>query len=117
MQIEIKIANEATSGKNYITYAPVRGTARLSQADDANAVNVTLSNNVATTGGQLEFATARNLPRTATLNLTLPANGNAVEFFVAGVLEKPSLADGDAVIKVARTGTQPAVATKPLMVR
>lgn len=119
MQIEIKIANEDTTGKNYITWALVRATARLSQADDANPVNVTLSNNNPQQGGQVEFATTRTNPRAATLNLLLPANGNVVEFFVAGVVGRPSVADGDAVIKVARasTGTQPAIATKALMVR
>ena len=117
MQLEIKIDNPDAAGHNYITWAPVRGTVRLSQADDANPVNVTLSNNVTTAGGQLEFATVRTQVRSATLNLSLPANGNAVEFWVAGVFGKPSVAESDAVIKVARTGTQAALVTKALMVR
>jgi tyrosinase len=117
MQVELEIANESQDGKNYLTWAPVRGTVRVSQADDDNPVHVTLSNSNTAQGGQLEFALTRGQQRAAELPMSLPADGAPVEFYVAGVVGKPSSADGDAAVAVTREGTSTVLTTKAVMVR
>ena len=115
MQIDLTIANQDAAGRNYLTWTPVKGEARLLEADDP--ISVTLSNDNPQVGGQLEFATGRDQARAPSLDLVLPADGSPVEFWVAGVVGKPSSADGDAVIRVVRTGEAAALTSKAVMVR
>lgn len=117
MRTEITIDHEDAAGRNYLTWAQVRATIRLLEPEDSEPVDVELGNDDPTQGGQLEFGLARDQPRAATLNLTLPADGSEVEFFVAGTLGKPSSADGDAVIRSAVAGTGDVLSTKAVMVR
>jgi tyrosinase len=117
MRTEITIANEDAAGKNYLTWAPSRATIKLLEPDSANPVDVVLSNDDASQGGQLEFGLARNQPLEATLDLTLPADGSEVEFFVAGAFGSPSNAEGDAVVRSAEPGAAAALSTKAVMVR
>ncbi|HYZ79573.1 MAG TPA: tyrosinase family protein [Gaiellaceae bacterium] len=117
MRTEINIAGEDAAGRNYLTWAPVRATIKLLEPEGVDPVEVVLGNDDAAHGGQLEFATARNQPRAATLNLTLPADGSEVEFFVAGEFPKPSSADGDAVVEAAHAGTGVPLSTTAVMVR
>jgi tyrosinase len=120
MQIEVTIANEDAAGRNYLTWAPVRGALRcldLPGPDGGDPVTVTLSNDDPGVGGQLEFAAARDEVRAAALDLVVPADGTPVEFWVAGVVGKPSSADEDAVLRVAEAGAPDAVASKAVMVR
>jgi tyrosinase len=120
MQIDITIANEDAAGRNYLTWAPVQGTVRLPEVDGgdgADPVMVTLSNDKPEVGGQLEFAAARDQPRSASLDVVLPPDGTPVDFWVAGVVGKASSADGDAVIRVAKAGEAEALTSKAVMVR
>lgn len=125
MRIDITIANEGTAGRNHLTWAPVKGTVRLLDVGGAeggdeehgeDSVTVTLRNDDPQVGGQLEFA-ERDHTRSASLDLVLPPDGTPVDFWVAGVVGKPSSADGDAVIRVAKAGAAEALASKAVMVR
>ena len=49
--------------------------------------------------GGLVFDTVRSSQGASSLALTLPADGSAVPFFVAGEFQKPSSAFGDAVVQ------------------
>jgi len=117
MRTEINISSKDAAGRTYLTWAPVRATIKLLEPASADPVRVVLSNNDSSRGGQLEFGTARD--RLApTLNLTLPANGAEIAFFVAGDFPKSSSADGDAVIKSALAGAaRGALSTTSVMVR
>jgi hypothetical protein len=120
MQVDITIANEDAAGRNYLTWAPVQDAVRLLDVDGedgADPVNVTLSNDDTQVGGQLEFAATRDQARAPSLDLMLPTDGTPMEFWVAGVVGKPSSADGDAAIRVARTGEAEALTSKAVMVR
>jgi tyrosinase len=120
MQIDIAIANADPAGRNYLTWAPVPGRVRLvdgDSPDSSDPVAVTLSNDDTEAGGQLEFSTARDEARAASLDLVLPSDGTPVDFWVAGVVGKPSTVDGDAVIRVAGTDQPEALASKEVMVR
>src|SRR5215211_5170838 len=120
MQIAMAIAREDAAGRNYLTWAPVQGTVRLldvDAGDRVDPVSVTLTNDNPEVGGQLEFAPARDQNRSASLDLVLPPDGSPVDFWVAGVVGKPSSADGDAVIRVAEAGAVEALVSKPVMVR
>ena len=118
MRIDITIANEDAAGRNYLTWAPVKGAVRLVDGDGGqDPVTVTLGNDNPQVGGQLEFAAERDQTRSAALEVVLPPDGTPVEFFVAGVVGKPSSADLDAVIRVARADTAEPLASKAVMVR
>ena len=117
MRTEITIAHEDADGRNYLTWAPVRATVRLLEPDSEDPVAVTLANEDPAAGGQLEFGTDRDQELAGTLELTLPADGSEVEFFVAGEFAKPSSADGDAVIQVRPAANGSVLSTKPVMVR
>jgi tyrosinase len=126
MRIDITVANEGAAGRNYLTWAPVKGTVRLLDGGGAEGrheghgedpVTVTLSNDNPQVGGQLEFAAARDQTRSASLDLVLSPDGTPVDFWVAGVVGKPSSADGDAVIRVAKAGAPEALRSKAVMVR
>ena len=115
MRTEIKISNENAAGRSYLTWAPVRATVKALELTSNAPVAVVLGNEDRTRGGQLAFGKTRQGALGPTLSLTLPANGSAVEFFVAGEFGKPSGADGDAVI-VSKAGTT-VLSRKPVMVR
>lgn len=117
MRTEINISNEDSAGKNYLTWAPVRATVKLLDTESTDPVDVVLNNQDRSSGGQLEFGTARNQNLGATLNLTLPPDGSEVEFFVAGEFSRASSADGDAVLKSALPGSADTLSTKAVMVR
>lgn len=119
MRVEIAIANASAAGRNYLTWAPVRATLRLLDAppNGGEPVAVTIRNQNPQAGGQVEFALSRGDRRTAALDLKLPTDSSPVEFFVAGVLGRPSSADGDAVLQVTRAGTAQPLATRRVMVR
>ena len=117
MRTEIIISNQDRAGRAYLTWAPVSATIRLLEPDSAAPVGVVLSNRDPARGGQLEFGTSRSAPLKPTLNLTLPASGTPVTFFVAGDFPKASSADGDAIMKSAAASTARELSTKAVMVR
>lgn len=121
MQIDITIANEDAARRNYLTWAPTEGTVRLVDGHGghrADAVPVRLSSDDTEGGGRLEFAGARDQARAESLDLVLPLDGAAVDFWVAGVFGKASSADGDAVLRAVEVGKAEGLSTsKPVMVR
>src|SRR5687768_4476971 len=100
MRVEIVIANANAAGRNYLTWAPVRTRLRLFDATPGQPVAVTVRNQNPQADGQLEFALSHGDRRTSTLDLKLPTDSSPVEFFLAGVLGRPSRADADAVLQV-----------------
>jgi hypothetical protein len=105
------------AGRNYLIWTPVKARVRLLDVEGTDAVTVTLRNDNTQVGGQLEFAATSDQVRAPSLDLVLPSDGTPVEFWVAGVMGKPSSADGDAVIRVARTGAAETLTSKAVMVR
>jgi tyrosinase len=121
MKTEIKIegtGGAGGAGASYIGWAPVRASIRLVEADGAvNPVPVELRNQNPAQGGQVVFLNAIPGVGQNTLQLTLPVNGTAVNFFVAGNFNRPSLADRDAIIRVVRVNPTVMLSTTRLMVR
>jgi tyrosinase len=116
MEIELLINNSADSRARYVTWAPSPCTIRLTDiAGLTEAADVTLRSKSADSGGSVEFYASLTESPVAELPLTLPLNGDPVDFFVAGIFGRPSLADGDVAIEV-NAGAEP-VTEIPLMVR
>jgi tyrosinase len=116
MNVEIRVETTDAAGRTFLTWSPVKASARLIDAGgSAGPVAITLRNGGVAGGGRVVFDTVRSDDDKETLALSLPANGAAVEFWVAGEFQHPSLAYGDAVIE-AVAGTN-VVGKRPLMVR
>lgn len=115
MPIEIAINDSLDPKARYISYAPSR--CRIRQTPAAAALTVTLSSRSASPGGgQAVFYATRAVggQPTSTLALTLPANGTAVEFGLAGRPGSPSVDDLDCLLVATAPGES---LTVPLMVR
>jgi len=78
---------------------------------------VVLSNQNTSTGGQVVFSSTADGSFDDTLTLTLPVDGSAVDFFVAGKFGSPSIADKDACIQAADSTGATVYSTTQLMVR
>jgi tyrosinase len=117
MRVEIDIDNANDAGENYLTWAPVHATVRVVEPDGDDPVDVVLGNQDTTQGGQLEFSIQREDARAPTLSLTLPADGSAVEFHVAGDYPHASSENRDAVLTVSAAQDEATLTTKPVMVR
>jgi tyrosinase len=115
MRADITIAHVDADGRNYLTWAPVRATISLVDAEGEDPVEVTLTNDDPDNGGRLEFGLDRDQSLAPTLVLALATDGTPAEFYVAGDFPQASTADGDAVLKAAAAGET--LATKPVMVR
>ena len=102
--VEVEIRQTPTQSDDYVdnTTAPAR--ARITNANDWNDIQdtpVRLSNVSDLPGGKLLFgATPATTPTLSELALTLPRNGNWVEFSVAGVPGQTSARDKDAMVEV-----------------
>ena len=79
-------------------------------------VQVTLRNAGLPNGGKVLFDTKRSDSGSAELRLTLPIDGGAVEFWVAGEFQHPSSDYGDAAIEVVDAASI-SVGRRELMVR
>jgi len=109
---------------DYVAWRPVRATVRLA-ASSGSPMNVTLRNMTpAPGGGRLVFGADPELtpgvqppPMLSTLNLSLPADGSSVTFWVAGEFGRPSANDKDAVLEVIRAGTAQVLGREGMMVR
>ena len=91
MAIEIKINDSQDAKSRYITYAP--SPCQIRQTPAATALTVTLSSRAASAGGgEAVFYASRTVGATptATLSVTLPANGSWVDFGLGGRPGKPS---------------------------
>ena len=115
MAVDIAIERPDHAGNTYLTWSPRRATVRGQSA--GGPVAVTVANAAGGTGGQVEFAAGPTKPRTATIDLVLPADGTPVELWVAGQIGRPSLADQDATIEVRPAAGGAALASTTAMVR
>lgn len=117
LSIVIAVRNSDQTDDDYVTWAPARCTIRIqSGAPNGQDISVTLTNDdpgITPTAGDLKFAKDVDPGKTATddsVQLTLPADGTPVEFFIAGIkhsrLTDQSLTSNgrDAVIIVRRGG-------------
>ena len=115
MPIEIKINNSLNPNARYITYSP--SPCQVRQTPAGSAVTVKLTSKAAHAGGGVAVFYANRAvgaQPTATLTVTLPANGTWVDFGLAGKQGKPSVDDLDCLLTATGGGT---TLTVPLMVR
>jgi tyrosinase len=115
MPIEIKINNSLDPSARYITFAP--SPCQIRQTPAANALTVKLTSKAASAGGGVAVFYAKRVlgaQPTATLNVTLPANGAWVDFGLGGKQGTPSIADRDCLLIATGGGSS---VTVPLMVR
>ena len=117
MPIEIKINNSLNPNARYITYSP--SPCQIRQTPAGSALTVTLKSKAAHSGGGVAVFYANRAvgaQPTATLTVTLPANGTWVDFGLAGKQGKPSVDDLDCLLTATATGGGASL-TVPLMVR
>jgi len=124
--VEVQINNSAATIDDYIAWAPTRSRVRvLAPTFTTGTVDVTLRNMDPQTGGQVLFAYPSEITPSTTatrsdLPLSLPRNGNWVDFYIAGKFGRPSIRDKDAVIEAKENrlgGDGIVLARKALMVR
>src|SRR3954452_17427021 len=113
MTVIIDIPGADAKGQVFLTWSPIKATAKL--GGGAAATDVVLSN--AGTRGALVFDTARSDKGNPSLTLSLPGNGQPVSFWVAGQFGKPSSAYGDAVVQATDKASGAVLGTKAMMVR
>ena len=115
MNVELTIPGSDAMGRNSLTWTPVEAQARIVDATGSAALAITLQS--AGSGGRLRFATTRTHLSTPTLQLSLPASGEPVRFFIAGEFGRPSIALGDAVIEARGSGNLGVLGRKRVTVR
>src|SRR5438270_6669384 len=116
MPVVIDMPGADGQGRGFLTWAPVEATARFVDGPgNGAAVDVTLRN--AGTDGRLAFAPNRTHQGSPTLDLSLPADGTPVKFWVAGAFQQPSTAIDDAVVEAAGSGSAGVLGRKAAMVR
>ncbi|MEA2760381.1 MAG: tyrosinase [Methylobacteriaceae bacterium] len=115
MTVQIEIPGTDPQGRVFLTWAPVRATARWDGASTSGSLDIVLRS--AGTGGGLVFNNVRSDQNLPTLNLTLPTDGTKVPFWIAGEFQKPSAAYGDAVVQATANGGGGVVGSKSVMVR
>ena len=116
MRVDIQIPTTDPQGRTFLTWVPVKATARLADTSGAsNLARVTVQNGGANGGGRIAFDTVRSDAGAPQLELQLPTDGTPVEFWVAGEFQHPSSAYGDAAIDVMASGAP--VGRSELMVR
>jgi tyrosinase len=115
MNVQIDITGADQQGRVFLTWAPVRATARLVGGTAGASVDVVLSS--AGTGGGLVLDTTRSDHGAASLTLSLPGDGQPVSFWIAGEFQKPSSAYGDAVVQATDKSTGNSLGSKAVMVR
>jgi tyrosinase len=115
MNVEINIPSTDEQGRVFLTWVPVKATARVVDGPGGGGpVAITLRS--AGTGGGLVFDTARSDNGTGTLQLNFPGDGTPASFWIAGEFGKPSSDFGDAVVQaVASDGS--VLGSKGVMVR
>ncbi|MFT2009823.1 tyrosinase family protein [Pontibacter sp. 13R65] len=117
MAIEILINNSLNSSANFISWSPAPCRIRETNPPGGTTpIAVTLRNRTTTSGGQIVFLPSITGPEQNQLQLNLPADGSPVEFFIAGMFGRPSVANRDAIIRVVNSAGN-TVGEKQLMVR
>lgn len=114
MRVEIDIDGEMDDGRVFLTWAPVKATARVVDGDGRD-VEAVLANGGTAGGGKVVFDTARRHDGESTLALRLAGDGSPSTFWIAGEFGEPSTAYGDAGIKASVGGV--VVGARSLMVR
>jgi len=97
--VEINIPSADEQGRVFLTWVPVKATARVTSGG-AGPVGITLRS-AGTVG--LVFDRVRSDHGTATLHLDLPGDGTPTSFWVAGEFGKPSSNFGDAAVQAVAT--------------
>jgi tyrosinase len=115
----VLITGQPLATEDYLDWSPSPARARLTVPGATTPVTVRVENADPATGGQVVFyrAITPGVAPQDTLELTLPANGAVVDFFVAGKFGRASVADKDAVIRMVDVASGTVMATKALMVR
>ncbi|HTI11600.1 MAG TPA: tyrosinase family protein [Puia sp.] len=114
MSIEIKINGQRVNAA-YIGWTPQPCTIRLT-TPQAQAVAILLKSVPGQPGGgDVKFFTSRNGQESPTLNLTLPADGSEVVFFIGG--KTASKKDQDVSVTVTDAVTGTVLGQQSLMVR
>jgi tyrosinase len=115
MTVQIDIPSTDETGRVFLTWVPVKATARVVNGAGGDApVEITLRS--AGTAGGLVFDTERTDTGKGTLRLSLPGDGTPASFWIAGEFGKPSVNFGDAVVQAVDAGGN-VVGSKDLMVR
>jgi len=132
-RVEVQYTGTPYNIDDYLTWSPHYCRARIvNHAAVSSALTVRLQN-MSGGVGQLRFATASDLQPTtnatdpavtdyhtaarSTLDISLPANGEWREFYVAGAFGSPSVEDKDAVMEAVVPGTSTLFGRWPAMVR
>jgi tyrosinase len=114
MNVQIDIKGADAQGRVFLTWTPVQATAKIVDGTGAGADIVLRS--TGTVGGVV-FDTVRSDQGAASLELSLPGNGQPVSFWIAGEFQKPSSAYGDAVVQATDKTTGAVLGSKAVMVR
>jgi FtsP/CotA-like multicopper oxidase with cupredoxin domain len=127
--VSIDVWNTPATTDDYVTWAPTPCTIRLN-APAAQDVTVTLTNDpegpipsgrTTPLDGDVAFASKLAQGQTAkdaTITLTLPKDGSAVPFFIAGKFPRASTKDKDCVVEIHEgQATGAIMGTQALMVR
>lgn len=121
--VQIRIEGTSTVD-DYVAWRPIRAQARLATAAGAD-VAVRVRNMTPVTAGQLLFGDVPEVTSSAVpaptmlgqLDLTLPAAGDWVSFYVAGDYDLPSTNDKDAVLELIRLSDNAVLGREGMMVR
>jgi tyrosinase len=120
VNLEIRLPAYDQSGRAHLTWRPVKATVRL-LSPAPGAVPVRLRSTANPNAGQLSFAPILTHQGRDAIDLTLPADGRPVEFWVGGKFGFPSSDYGDVAIEAQAIANGqpvgPVLASHPLMVR
>jgi tyrosinase len=130
MRVQIDFARQDAMGRVFLTWRPIQATARLVEMPSGQgdtAVRLTSTSNAV--GAALAFADRLTHLGTDSIDLTLPADGTPVTFWVGGKFNPPnartpspaSQAYGDIAVEAREVSggalTGPGLADQPVMVR
>lgn len=115
MSVELEVSGIGSTGRVFLTWAPVRAELRLAGEHLGSSLDVTLRN--AGRVGRLLFNTRRDQNGTPTLDLTVPADGSPVAFWLAGEFMQPSNDYGDAAVEIVDQTTSAVLGSADMMVR
>src|SRR5712691_11213800 len=104
MRVELAVSTMRGDGRAFFGWTPVSVTAALREPPaGAGPANITVRSGGSL--GRLVFGKTREASGTSTLQLSLPHDGSAVTFWVAGEFRFASTEYGDAKIDVVETTT------------
>jgi tyrosinase len=117
VNVEIQISGSDSQGKSYLTWTPVKATARITASPPPTAAVDVLLRNPANAVGRLRFDTTRSDQGSSDLTVTLASDGTPTEFWVAGEFGQASVDYGDAAIEAILPADSSVVGRKDAMVR